>query len=43
MPAILRVLEKGYLNLYQQQLDMGLLEMNNGCQYNRHRRLWLHT
>ena len=34
MHAILRVLEKGYLNLYQQQLDMGLLEMNNGCQYN---------
>ena len=34
MHALLRVLEKGYLNLYQQQLDMGLLEMNNGCQYN---------
>ena len=26
--------EKDYLDLYQQQLDMGLLEMNNGCQYN---------
>ena len=34
MHKILRVLEKGYLDLYQQQLDMGLLEMNNGCQYN---------
>lgn len=34
MHKILAVLEKGYLNLYQQQLDMGLLSMNNGCQYN---------
>ena len=34
MHKILAVLEKGYLDLYQQQLDMGLLSMNNGCQYN---------
>lgn len=34
MHKILAVLEKGYLNLYQQQLDLGLLSMNNGCQYN---------
>ena len=34
MHRLLGVLEKGYLNLYQQQLDMGLLDMNNGCQYN---------
>ena len=34
MHKLLAVLEDGYLNLYQQQLDMGLLEMNNGCQYN---------
>ncbi len=34
MHKILAVLEKGYLNLYQQQLDMGLLDMNNSCQYN---------
>lgn len=34
MHDLLRILEKGYLDLYQQQLDMGLLEMNNGCQYN---------
>ena len=34
MHALLRILEEGYLNLYQQQLDMGLLDMNNSCQYN---------
>ncbi|MBQ8144336.1 MAG: hypothetical protein IJ042_06040, partial [Butyricicoccus sp.] len=34
MHKLLGILEEGYLNLYQQQLDMGLLEMNNGCQYN---------
>ena len=34
MHKILAVLEKGYLNLYQQQLDLGLLDMNHGCQYN---------
>lgn len=34
MHELLRILEKGYLDLYQQELDMGLLEMNNGCQYN---------
>ena len=34
MHKILAVLEKGYLDLYQQQLDMGLLSMNNSCQYN---------
>ncbi|MBQ8144652.1 MAG: hypothetical protein IJ042_07680 [Butyricicoccus sp.] len=34
MHKLLGILEEGYLNLYQQQLDMGLLSMNNGCQYN---------
>lgn len=34
MHKLLEILEKGYLGLYQQQLDMGLLDMNNGCQYN---------
>lgn len=34
MHKLLGILEEGYLSLYQQQLDMGLLELNNGCQYN---------
>lgn len=34
MHKLLEILEKGYLDLYQQQLDLGLLEMNNDCQYN---------
>ncbi len=34
MHKILKAMEKGYLDFYQQELDMGLLEMNNGCQYN---------
>lgn len=33
MHKLLGILEKGYLDLYQQQLDMGLLDMNNTCQY----------
>lgn len=33
MHHILKTLEKGYLDYFQQLLDMGLLEMNNGCQY----------
>lgn len=34
MHELLKIIEKGYLGLYQQQLDLGLLDMNNGCQYN---------
>lgn len=34
MHELLHILEEGYLDLYQQQLELGLLEMNNGCQYN---------
>ena len=34
MHKLCEILEKGYLDLYQQQLDMGLLSLNNGCQYN---------
>lgn len=34
MHKLLAILEEGYLGLYQQQLDLGLLDMNNGCQYN---------
>ena len=34
MHSILRVMEKGYLDFYRKELDMGLLEMNNTCQYN---------
>lgn len=34
MHKLLGILEEGYWGLYQQQMDMGLLDMNNGCQYN---------
>lgn len=33
MHKLCGILEEGYLNLYQQLLDMGLLDLNNTCQY----------